>query len=287
MRGGDRTYAVAAMALGFVAAVGVVSMGLLGGARAGVRTTDLVEARPSLDGRGAGVRGRMASALASAHARPLAARLAEVEPEADAGDVLDLAKGNNSTGNATNATAEVEEAPCTSWRGCFHGGDKNYTSLPSDIRFECGGKDAADTCYRATRACVHSAEVSLANMYVVSPILGTEARGYAVCKCFISNGCKPGCNVAMYQSELPRPHLGPVPNVFLLLCNPTPQTLKTVSPRTSSSPILLDTCGVHARPAAPTLREPCLIHVTMIPLVLGLLSPAQVPKVLVKVLVTY
>lgn len=191
--------AAGALVLGLLAAIGVVSMGLLGGARVGSHRTELATASASA-GHGAvvGVRGRMAGAIASAQAGAMGIKLEEVGGDAEA--EIEEGETTNSTGNSTNATnATAEEVPCTSWRGCFKG--TGLQGLPSDIRFECGGEDAAETCYSATRACVRSAETSLANMYVVSPILGTESTGNAVCKCFVSNGCKPRCNVAMYQSE--------------------------------------------------------------------------------------
>jgi hypothetical protein len=190
-----------ALVLGLLAAIGVVSTGLLGGARFGSHRTELATLTASAaagHGAGGGVRGRMAGAIASAQAGAMRMKLEDVGGDAEA--EIEEGEATNSTGNMTNATnATAEEVPCTSWRGCFKG--TGLQGLPSDIRFECGGEDAAETCYSATRACVRSAETSLANMYVVSPILGTESTGNAVCKCFVSNGCKPRCNVAMYQSE--------------------------------------------------------------------------------------
>jgi len=164
--------------LGIDAAVGVVSIGLMGNHSA--QPTELMST---------GVRSRQARAIAEGFSRGVdmvrSQMLDEAEPAADA--------DAESEQNATNST------PCVSWRGCRH----QPESGPEDVQFECGGPVNGDICFQSVNSCVESAETSLANMYVVSPILATEARTNAVCKCFVSNGCKPACNVALYQRMLP------------------------------------------------------------------------------------
>lgn len=192
-RGGWELWTVwTVIALGLVCAVGIVSMGFLGG-----RNSVLLA--KSSGGEASLVRARQAWAIAGGKSRSggtgLLGRLIslatnETENMTASNSTMN---GTDSTMNETNSTGSL---PCTSWRGCPH---MVVQALPEDIRFECGGQAAGETCYGAMEACVESAEESLRNMYIVSPILATESRKTSVCKCFVSNGCKPSCNVAMYQ----------------------------------------------------------------------------------------
>eukprot|EP00960_Hanusia_phi_P073665 768062-Hanusia_phi.AAC.1 len=105
----------------------------------------------------------------------------------------------NNTGNASGNYTE-----CTSWRGCtsdFQRYAVNGTTeiLPHQVQFECGGGEAAEICYGTAMACIQSSEALTSNMYQVSPFRATELRTTSTCKCFVSNGCSPSCNVALYQ----------------------------------------------------------------------------------------
>lgn len=103
--------------------------------------------------------------------------------------------------------SEEEPAPvteCTSWRGCNmlrEQYDVNGTTeiLPEQVQFECGGAASTEICYNSTMTCLDSAESFSAMLYKVSPFEGSEMRTKGSCKCFFSNGCRPSCNVAIYQ----------------------------------------------------------------------------------------
>ncbi|EKX44259.1 hypothetical protein GUITHDRAFT_139813 [Guillardia theta CCMP2712] len=105
---------------------------------------------------------------------------------------------DSATGNATNYTE------CSSWRGCTSDRERyavNGTTemLPHQVQFECGGGESAEICYDTAMACIKSSEALTSNMYQVSPFRATELRTISTCKCFVSNGCTPSCNVALYQ----------------------------------------------------------------------------------------
>jgi hypothetical protein len=163
--------------LGILAAVGLVSIGLIGNHKS--QRTELMSV---------GVRARQARAIAEGFSRGVelsTTQMLDEEVPADA-----------EAEEAENATHATNSTPCVSWRGCRHQSD---AEVPDDIQFECGGPVNGDICYQSVNSCVESAETSLANMYKVSAILATESRTSSVCNCFVSNGCKPACNVALYQ----------------------------------------------------------------------------------------
>lgn len=92
----------------------------------------------------------------------------------------------------------LEEGECNSWRGCGPTVRKDV-DMPAEVKFECGGDDAADTCVAAVQKCTEEAEADASALFAKQPTLATELRAQHNCKCFVSNGCKPSCNVAMYM----------------------------------------------------------------------------------------
>ena len=71
-------------------------------------------------------------------------------------------------------------------------------STSADVEYDCGGQASGQICFDAAQACISSAESLVSNLYLVDPISATQNRKQSVCKCFVSNGCTPACNVALY-----------------------------------------------------------------------------------------
>jgi hypothetical protein len=88
------------------------------------------------------------------------------------------------------------EEGCNSWRGCPA---TPRELLPKEVKFECGGDGAADVCVTAVKKCTAEADQDATKLFDTQPKLATELRAQHNCKCFVSNGCKPSCNVAMYM----------------------------------------------------------------------------------------
>jgi len=140
------------------------------------------------------VRMRQIRTAAAGNARGVqlkAARFTSLDGEEEAG-------AGAEAGEAANFTE------CNSWRGCYmmrEQYDINGTTeiLPEQVQFECGGAASTEICYNATMACLDSAESFSAMLYKVSPFEGSEMRTKSSCKCFESNGCRPSCNVVLYQ----------------------------------------------------------------------------------------
>jgi hypothetical protein len=177
--------AVAAMALlGLAAAVALVSFGAIGSGR----PRAVVDLQVSM-------RNKQVRAMAAGHSYGAlsSGRFIKLDEEPVEGDADDEAVGG---GNSTNVTTVEATIPaCNSPRGCPK---PFFEVLPEDVQFECGGKEQAEICYTANEACLKSARASARMMYRVSPEEGTKARVNNECKCFISNGCRPSCNVGMY-----------------------------------------------------------------------------------------
>eukprot|EP00961_Rhodomonas_salina_P185346 2502404-Rhodomonas_salina.2 len=190
--------AVAAMALlGVVAAVALVNFGAYGTARHAV--VDLQTAQYHRQAQG--MYTKQARAMASGNSWGAMnsgrfIRLEETDGDGDAAEVPEVNGTNVNGTNGTNATEIEGFVPeCNSPRGCDRA---HYKPLPEDVQFECGGKVQADICYEANEACLRSAHASAHMMYRISPEEGTKARIQNECKCFISNGCRPSCNVGLY-----------------------------------------------------------------------------------------
>mmetsp|Transcript_34275 Transcript_34275/g.70716 ORF Transcript_34275/g.70716 Transcript_34275/m.70716 type:complete len:360 (+) Transcript_34275:55-1134(+) len=83
-----------------------------------------------------------------------------------------------------------------SGRGCTW---ENPAVVPQQVAFECGGQREANTCVLNVQTCVDKAEATIATYYKENPQRAREARAAHLCKCFVSNGCGPSCNVAMYM----------------------------------------------------------------------------------------
>ena len=187
-RRGGRFAAGAAALLGLVAAVVLVGMRSPYAGGGAPRSVELVE-------QAAQMRARQLRALAAGNGR-FAHRLAgkvrfsmlDSDEEEDAAE----------TGDAANFT------DCNSWRGCYmmrEQYDINGTTeiLPEQVQFECGGAGSTEICYNATMSCLDSAESFAEMLYKVSPFEGSEMRTKSSCRCFSSNGCRPSCNVVLYQ----------------------------------------------------------------------------------------
>ena len=54
-------------------------------------------------------------------------------------------------------------------------------------------------CVTAVKKCTAEADQDATKLFDTQPKLATELRAQHNCKCFVSNGCKPSCNVAMYM----------------------------------------------------------------------------------------
>ena len=187
-RQGRLAGALAAL-LGVVAAVVLVSLRSQHAGGGALRSVELV-------GAAAQVRARQIRALAAGNGRFAQLREAgrarfsmlDGEEEEEAAD----------EGDAANFTE------CNSWRGCYmmrEQYDINGTTeiLPEQVQFECGGAASTEICYNTTMACLDSAESFAEMLYKVSPFEGSEMRTKSSCKCFNSNGCRPSCNVVLYQ----------------------------------------------------------------------------------------
>ena len=180
--------AVLAVLTGVVAAITLVSMRGQLAERGMVRSVELVGVSSAL-------RSRQIQVAAAGHARGVqmrAVRFSMLEGEEGEVDQAD------DVGNVTSFTE------CNSWRGCYmmrEQYDINGTTeiLPEQVQFECGGAASTEICYNATMECLDSAESFSAMLYKVSPYEGSEQRTKSTCKCFGSNGCRPSCNVVLYQ----------------------------------------------------------------------------------------
>ncbi|EKX40807.1 hypothetical protein GUITHDRAFT_142441 [Guillardia theta CCMP2712] len=71
--------------------------------------------------------------------------------------------------------------------------------IPKEVAFECGGQDNADTCVTLVESCTDKADAYLSAVYKNDPFRATELRKDLNCQCFVSNGCSPSCNVALYM----------------------------------------------------------------------------------------
>jgi len=98
-------------------------------------------------------------------------------------------------GKVTALFAQSLEEDCFSWRGCAA---TPRELVPTEVKFECGGDGAAETCVSAVKTCTALADADAQRLYETQPKVATEMRA-THCKCFVSNGCKPSCNVAMYM----------------------------------------------------------------------------------------
>jgi hypothetical protein len=65
--------------------------------------------------------------------------------------------------------------------------------------FECGGEQAAARCRGAVSKCAAQAEEATRREFKTQPRIATERRAERNCRCFVSNGCTPSCNVAMFM----------------------------------------------------------------------------------------
>lgn len=189
--GAHKMKRVSSWAAGLAGLLGVVAAVLLmtaGQRLAGKGTVPSVKLDDA-----AKIRMRQIRAAAAGNARGVqvkAARFTGLEEEEE--------EAAEDSGEAANFTE------CNSWRGCYmmrEQYDINGTTeiLPEQVQFECGGEASTEICYNATMACLDSAESFSAMLYKVSPFEGSEMRTKSSCKCFSSNGCRPSCNVVLYQ----------------------------------------------------------------------------------------
>jgi hypothetical protein len=95
-----------------------------------------------------------------------------------------------------NDLDELHGYGCKSWRGCD---PKPRRLSASEVRFECGGNEQAQKCVSAVQKCTKAADEDANTLYKTQPKVATELRGEHNCKCFVSNGCSPSCNVAIYM----------------------------------------------------------------------------------------
>ena len=97
--------------------------------------------------------------------------------------------------------AAAEPLPCGTWPhlpGCVNETEAALGIMPEDVQFECGGSASGRVCLGAAESCIDSAEYASQRLYSISQFTGVESRTRNVCKCFVSNGCRPACNVAVY-----------------------------------------------------------------------------------------
>eukprot|EP00960_Hanusia_phi_P058453 763892-Hanusia_phi.AAC.1 len=71
--------------------------------------------------------------------------------------------------------------------------------VPKEVAFECGGQDNAKACVAVVESCTQKADAYLASVYKNNPFKAAEQREELDCQCFVSNGCSPSCNVALYM----------------------------------------------------------------------------------------
>mgnify|MGYP006876811268 CR=1 FL=1 len=109
------------------------------------------------------------------------------------------------TAKLADAAAEEsdgETLPCGTWPhlpACLNQTDMALGIMPEDVEFECGGKARGRVCLGAVESCIDAGEYASRRMYSISAYRGVGLRQKQVCKCFVSNGCSPACNVAMYS----------------------------------------------------------------------------------------
>jgi len=127
-----------------------------------------------------------------------ASLLGEVRAAAEQRDerVLDRLGEEIAEGRVTALFSQSLEEGCNSWRGCAA---TPRQLVPKEVKFECGGDTAAETCVDAVKKCTASADSDAQRLFETQPKVATELRAEHNCKCFVSNGCKPECNVAMYM----------------------------------------------------------------------------------------
>ena len=148
-------------------------------------------ARPS---RGAAV--ELASLQQRGSALPLASLVREEGAEQRDELVLDRLSAEIARGRVTSLFSQSLEEGCNSWRGCA---PTPRALVPKEVKFECGGDSAAESCVEAVKKCTASADADAQRLFETQPKVATELRAEHNCKCFVSNGCKPECNVAMYM----------------------------------------------------------------------------------------
>jgi len=105
----------------------------------------------------------------------------------------DIARGKVS---ALFSLGTEDVGACTSWRGCPA---TPKELVPEEVTFQCGGEEPAMSCVQTVKKCTAAAEADASKLFETQPKVATELRAQHNCKCFVSNGCKPTCNVAMYM----------------------------------------------------------------------------------------
>ena len=199
-RGAMRVAAILSGVLGVVAAI--LMVGLRG------RMTGSSARRVELTFVSSRIRRMQMQAAAAAHARGAQLRTSALsmlaEEDGEEEEVPDYHFwGAGSLINFTDREAS-NWTECTSWRGCnslreYYDINGTTEILPEQVQFECGGEASTRICYHGTMQCLDSAESFASSLYKVSPFEGSEMRTKSSCKCFSSNGCRPSCNVVLYQ----------------------------------------------------------------------------------------
>mmetsp|Transcript_8618 Transcript_8618/g.28757 ORF Transcript_8618/g.28757 Transcript_8618/m.28757 type:complete len:327 (-) Transcript_8618:477-1457(-) len=122
--------------------------------------------------------------------------LNELQDALSTGEVVNFfmkSQTNGTTSSSSSSNASNSSDPCS------NGTDCSKIFIPKEVAFECGGQDNADTCVTLVESCTDKADAYLSAVYKNDPFRATELRKDLNCQCFVSNGCSPSCNVALYM----------------------------------------------------------------------------------------